>query len=167
MSEILETYMETTLSGSFISVGMGVVQLTRSLLVHATKGSDVLAAEEKLRLDKSTKLGSTSSSDTSLPIGDSNGLAVLEGFPSREDHPRTRAWIRWAALAIDDDPALGGNEREHHRRCRLCRRSRRGRRGPRTGALVRLLLVPSQWYVLTHRTSRSIGTSVWPLALRC
>ncbi|TFK79797.1 hypothetical protein K466DRAFT_463024, partial [Polyporus arcularius HHB13444] len=40
ISETLETYMQTTLSGSFISIGMGVVQLARSVLVQATKGSD-------------------------------------------------------------------------------------------------------------------------------
>ncbi|KAI0707440.1 hypothetical protein C8T65DRAFT_576791 [Cerioporus squamosus] len=78
ISETLETYMQTTLSGSFISIGMGVVQLTRCLLK-----------------EKSKKLDSTSSSETSLPTDD--GLTV-EGPPNLEDHPRTRAWIRYLAL---------------------------------------------------------------------
>ncbi|TFK77614.1 hypothetical protein K466DRAFT_508294, partial [Polyporus arcularius HHB13444] len=47
-NESLETYLQTTLAGGFIrfiSIGMDLMQLTRAMLVNATKGSEVLASE--------------------------------------------------------------------------------------------------------------------------
>ncbi|RPD57692.1 hypothetical protein L227DRAFT_613399 [Lentinus tigrinus ALCF2SS1-6] len=67
------------------------MQLTRALLVNATKGSDMLVVEVK---DNKSKMPDDGS-DTSLS---SHGLAK-EGFASLEDHPQTRACIRRVMLA--------------------------------------------------------------------
>ncbi|RPD57703.1 hypothetical protein L226DRAFT_573590 [Lentinus tigrinus ALCF2SS1-7] len=87
-SESLETYLQTTLAGGFISIGIDLMQLTRALLVNATKGSDMLVVEVKSKMPDD-------GSDTSL----SSSEVAKEGFAGLEDHPQTRARIRRVMLA--------------------------------------------------------------------
>ncbi|TFK78052.1 hypothetical protein K466DRAFT_607370, partial [Polyporus arcularius HHB13444] len=67
-NESLETYLQTTLAGGFISIGMDLMQLTRAMLVNATKGSEVLASEARSNKSKQPDCGSAS--DASLPTAD-------------------------------------------------------------------------------------------------
>ncbi|KAI0687114.1 hypothetical protein C8T65DRAFT_141278 [Cerioporus squamosus] len=87
-NESLQTYFQTTLVGGFISFGMDLLQLTRALLVNATKGPEVLANEVKPNKNKKPDCESA----------DACGLAV-EGFAGPEDLPHMRAWIRRIGLA--------------------------------------------------------------------
>ena len=95
-NESLETYLQTTLAGGFISLGMDLMQLTRALLVNATKGSAVLVNEAKENKNKMPDWGS----DESLP---KRSALNVEGFAGLEDLPNVRKLIRQiggAALAL-------------------------------------------------------------------
>ncbi len=70
---------------------MDLMQLTRAMLVNATKGSELLASEAKSNKSKKPDCGS----DASLPT---EGFAV-EGYAGLEDLPHLRARIRRVGLA--------------------------------------------------------------------
>ncbi|TFK82054.1 hypothetical protein K466DRAFT_501015, partial [Polyporus arcularius HHB13444] len=93
-NESLETYLQTTLAGGFISIGMDLMQLTRAMLVNATKGSEVLASEARSNKSKQPDCGSAS--DASLPTADA---FAVEGYAGLEDLPHLRARIRRVGLA--------------------------------------------------------------------
>ncbi|RDX47484.1 hypothetical protein OH76DRAFT_1354119 [Lentinus brumalis] len=87
-NESLETYLQTTLAGGFITIGMDLMQLTRVMLVNATKGAEVLANEAKSNKNNQPDCGL----DESLPF-------AVDDFASLEDLPRMRARLRQAGLA--------------------------------------------------------------------
>lgn len=86
-NESLETYLQTTLAGGFVSIGMSLMQLTRSLLVNATKGSEVLVMEAK-------------ENKTKKPDFDPDTSVTVEVYTADlEDHPHMRALIRRMMLS--------------------------------------------------------------------
>ncbi|KAI0682134.1 hypothetical protein C8T65DRAFT_597483, partial [Cerioporus squamosus] len=97
-NESLETYLQTTLAGGFISLGIDLLQLTRALLVNATKGTEVLVNEAKANKNGKPDSLEVRGSEASLPTDSEVGFAV-EGFAGLEDLPHVRAQIRRVGLA--------------------------------------------------------------------
>ncbi|TBU42565.1 hypothetical protein BD309DRAFT_923309 [Dichomitus squalens] len=104
MSKGLETYLQVTYAGGFITIGQDLANVTRSLLVAYTLGGDMLA---KHKLTPQISKGGSSfemqEPFATLPEGrfDTGG----QGDPAITDHPRTRYWIRqmsgiWALLFL-------------------------------------------------------------------
>ncbi|KAI0689142.1 hypothetical protein C8T65DRAFT_618977, partial [Cerioporus squamosus] len=89
-NESLETYLQTTLAGGFISLGIDLLQLTRALLVNATKGTEVLVNEAKANKNGKPDSLEVRGSEASLPTDSEVGFAV-EGFAGLEDLPHVRA----------------------------------------------------------------------------
>ncbi|KAI0687962.1 hypothetical protein C8T65DRAFT_127572 [Cerioporus squamosus] len=97
-NESLETYLQTTLAGGFISLGIDLLQLTRALLVNATKGSKVLANEARANKNGKPDSLEVRGSEASF-LTDSDRSTTVEGFAGLEDLPHLRAWIRRIGLA--------------------------------------------------------------------
>ncbi|KAI0753149.1 hypothetical protein C8Q80DRAFT_496442 [Daedaleopsis nitida] len=91
----LETYFQTTLNNGFISIGQDIVALTRALLVHATYGSDMLHHSHCKSLDQAGVESDGGQVPLTMQGAEPSGfqLLIIDG-PGREDHPRTRFWIR-------------------------------------------------------------------------
>ena len=96
-SKALETYFQVTYSGGYISIGLDLTSVTRSLLVAYSLGGDMLARH---KLTPQTKKTNGGFEDLELSTMRSGGQSDMSVRPLRQadgsiaDHPRMRYWIR-------------------------------------------------------------------------
>ena len=96
-SKALETYFQVTYSGGYISIGLDLTSVTRSLLVAYSLGGDMLARH---KLTPQTKKTNGGFEDLELSAMRSGGQSDMSVRPLRQadgsiaDHPRMRHWIR-------------------------------------------------------------------------
>ena len=97
MSEGLETYFQVSYSSGFLSIGLELTSVTRSLLVAYTLGGDML---DRHKLTPRTKNITNGFEGLGLSTIPSRGHSDVSARPLREgdgtipDHPRMRYWIR-------------------------------------------------------------------------